>query len=233
MNEEANLDLDLDQNGDDRIARVMIAEACGYTRQGAPTITIDCDSPRSLQREIDRLKAELDDIAARAQAALTDGPQPAPQPTQESARQDKPSSAKPHLDADLLVGDLMTREVKTVRRNDRVSVADELMKVGRFRHVVVLDDDGGVAGVVSHRDIVFGALAWTLGQGRAAHDKALESYPVKDVMSTNVVAVDSATPLREAAAVMRERKLGCLPVVDGDELVGILSEGDFLHLLAS
>ncbi len=136
------------------------------------------------------------------------------------------------LETALRVGDVMTREVKTVQRNDRISVAEELMKVGRFRHVVVLDEDDRVAGVISQRDIFYGALAWTIGQGRAAHEKALESYPVKDVMQTNVVTVDPELSLGDAARMLIERKIGCLPVVEGDNLVGILTEGDFLALLA-
>jgi CBS domain-containing protein len=126
----------------------------------------------------------------------------------------------------------MTPDVKTLQRNDQLSAADELMKVGRFRHVVVLADNGKVAGVVSQRNIFYGALAWSLGQGRTAHQKTLESYPVKNVMECDPVTVHPDTLLSEAAETMMERKIGCLPVVDADRLVGILTEGDFLSMLA-
>lgn len=228
--EEANLELDLDGEGSGRVARVTVAEVEAYTRQGAPTITASCGSYAALHREVERLKEELDAILEAARTAF-DGAQ-----TGESAAATQKVSPeetrKPTLDVSLKVGEVMTRAVETVDRNDRISVADGLMKTGRFRHVVVLDNDRSVAGVVSHRDIVYGALAWTLGQGRGAHDKALESYSVKDVMATDVVTIDSDASLGNAAALMRERKLGCLPVVDGEELVGILTEGDFLYLLA-
>ncbi|NNL87262.1 MAG: CBS domain-containing protein [Myxococcales bacterium] len=227
MSEEKNFDLDLDEGGRRPVARVMMVEASGFTREGVPTITIDCETPRDLDREIERLKEELDGISARAAEALG-GTSRGAAPKPESS---KTAITKPHLDSDLRVADVMTRDVRTVRRNDRIAVADELMKVGSYRHIVVVDDEGRLAGVVSHRDIVYGALAWTLGQGRAAHDKALEAYPVKDVMASEVVTVDSETPLRDAAAIMLERKIGCLPIVDGGVLVGILTEGDFLFLL--
>jgi CBS domain-containing protein len=55
---------------------------------------------------------------------------------------------------------------------------------------------------------------------------------VKDVMASRVVSVDPDAPLAEAAAPLREHKIGCLPVVAGDALVGVLTEGDFLALLA-
>jgi hypothetical protein len=61
--------------------------------------------------------------------------------------------------------------VSTLKRNDRLSVADELMKLGGFRHVVVLAEAGAVTGVV-RRDIFHGALAWSLGQGKAAPEKS-------------------------------------------------------------
>lgn len=227
MSEEKNFDLDLDESGHRPVVRVMMVEASGFTREGVPTITIDCETPRDLDREIERLKEELDGISARAAEALG-GISRRAAPKLESS---KTAMTKPHLDSDLRVSDVMTRDVRTVRRNDRITVADELMKVGSFRHIVVVDDDGRLAGVVSHRDIVYGALAWTLGQGRAAHDKALDAYPVKDVMASEVATVDSETPLRDAAAIMLERKIGCLPIVDGGVLVGILTEGDFLFLL--
>jgi CBS domain-containing protein len=125
-----------------------------------------------------------------------------------------------------------SREVRTVGRNDKLSVADELMRLGRFRHAVVLDEPKSVSGVVSQRDIFFNALAWSLGQGEAGHRKALETCVVKNVMHGDVVTIAPDAPLTEAAARMGEQKIGCLPVVADGELVGILTEGDFLALLS-
>ncbi len=227
--EIVNLGLDLDERSGRRSVRVKVNDLHGYTRDGVPTVSIVCDDVRAFDREVERLHEELDTVARAGREALTGEASAAP-----AARppDSPPEGGKSQLDANLRVADAMTRDVQTVDRNDRISVADELMRAGRFRHVVVLEDDGRVAGVVSHRDIVFGAVAWTLGQGRAAHDKALDAYPVKEVMSTDVATVDPGAPLREAATLMAERKLGCLPVVEGETLVGILTEGDFLYLLA-
>jgi CBS domain-containing protein len=61
----------------------------------------------------------------------------------------------------------------------------------------------------------------------------LAASPAKDVMATNVVSVDPDAPLAEAAALLRKHQIGCLAVVAGDRLVGILTEGDFLALLAA
>jgi CBS domain-containing protein len=130
------------------------------------------------------------------------------------------------------VRDLITREVRTLDPNDRLSVADELMRLGRFRHAVVLDDQHELAGVLSQRDIFFNALSWSLGQGASAHQKALEAVVVKEVMRADVTTIGPEASLAEAASRLREHQIGCLPVMDGDALVGILTEGDFLALLS-
>jgi CBS domain-containing protein len=230
--ETKNLALDLDPGtrpGDKLAARIAVAEAWGFTRHGGGAVlTRDCTSLAALEREVARLRGELDAALADARTRL--GAAAAPAAREEPAA--APAAApRAVLDASLRVRDVMTREVRTLGPNDRLSLADELMKQGRFRHVVVVDA-GRVAGVLSRRDIFHGALAWSLGQGRKAHEQLLAATPVKDVMATRVVTVDPDAPLAEAAALLREHKLGCLPVVAGDALVGVLTEGDFLALLA-
>ena len=126
----------------------------------------------------------------------------------------------------------MTRNVKTVGRNEKLSVASELMKVGGFRHLVVMDEDDEVAGVISHRDIFFNALAWSMGQGSKAHERNLEVVSAKDVMRSDVRTIDRNASLPEAAGLMRKNQIGCLPVTERGSLVGIITEGDFLALLA-
>jgi CBS domain-containing protein len=126
----------------------------------------------------------------------------------------------------------MTRAVRTVGPNEPVAAAKAAMDEGGFRHLVVVAEDGAIDGVLSHRDLFFGPLAWSIGQGHAAYEKLLNSSRVKDVMHRDVVTVDPTTPLPEAAALLRERKIGCLPVVEGDRLVGLITEGDFVLLVA-
>jgi acetoin utilization protein AcuB len=117
-------------------------------------------------------------------------------------------------------------------QNANLSVAKELMKVGNFRHVIVLGNSGEIAGVISQRDIFYGALAWSMGLGAAGYEKSLANYPAKQVMSTTLVTIDPGADLSEAAELMMRNRVSCLPVVDGAELVGIISDGDFLSLLA-
>lgn len=238
MERDINIDLDIDEVGSakspEKAARLALVSARGYTRDGsAPTITRDCTTFDELEAEADRLKEEIDAATARSRGhfQLQAEEKSADRKRDKSMGEELGRGDKPHIDTDLKVADVMTRKVRTVTHNDKLSLAAELMKLGRHRHVVVLDDDGALAGVISRRDIFHGALAWTLGQGAAAHEKTLDSYPVKQVMETEVTTISPGTALAEAAALMNERKIGCLPVIDREQLVGILTEGDFLALI--
>jgi len=133
----------------------------------------------------------------------------------------------------LRVRDVMTREVTTLGRNDKLTLADDVMRLGRIRHLPVLDDDGQeVVGIVSQRDLFRGALAGALGYGEHAQRKVLDTLVVKEVMHPDVVTTAPDVPLAEAARVMMERKIGCLPVIENGRLAGILTEGDFVALAA-
>jgi CBS domain-containing membrane protein len=133
---------------------------------------------------------------------------------------------------DLRVCDVMTQEVTTLKRNDQLSLANDIMQLGRVRHLPVLEDDGRLAGILSQRDLFRGALAHALGYGQHAQRKMLDSLLVKEVMSSDVITTGPDTPLVEAARVLLERKIGCLPVVEGGQLVGILTEADFVAIFA-
>jgi len=133
----------------------------------------------------------------------------------------------------LNVRDVMTADPTTLKRNDKLTLADDIMRLGRVRHLPVVDDDGEIlVGIVTQRDLFRDALAQALGYGRHAQRKILDTLSVKDVMATEVVITSPDTSLIEAARLLTERKIGCLPVVDNGRLVGILTEGDFVALVA-
>lgn len=132
-----------------------------------------------------------------------------------------------------LVADLMTHEVLTVLPNDQLAVADDVMRLARFRHMPVVDDDGELVGIVTARDLFHNALLKALGIGIHAKQKAMESLRVKEAMTSPVVTTTPKTRLTDAAKVMRDKKLGCLVVLEGRKIVGILTEGDFVAFAAS
>jgi CBS domain-containing protein len=135
--------------------------------------------------------------------------------------------------SELRVRELMATDVRTLGRNDKLSVADDLMRMERIRHLPVLDDDGRLAGIVSQRDLFRGALARALGYGEAAQRKLLDMLVVKEVMTNQVETIGPDEPASEAARRMVERKIGCLVVTEDERLVGIVTEADFVRRAAA
>ena len=131
----------------------------------------------------------------------------------------------------LQVRDLMSRPVRTLERNDKLSIADTVMRNERIRHLPILDA-GRLVGIVSQRDLFLNALVRALGHGTVARDRALGSIAVKEVMTEDVVTTTPETPITAAAQMMVDRKIGCLPVVEGNAVVGILSESDIVSAVA-
>ena len=131
------------------------------------------------------------------------------------------------------VRDVMTREVATLDRNDELSLADGIMRLGRIRHLPVVDETTReLAGIVSQRDLFRGALVRAFGYGEAAQLRIMKTISVKEVMTTEVSTIAPDESLQQAAKVMLEQKIGCLPVVDGNKLIGIVTEADFVALAA-
>ena len=130
------------------------------------------------------------------------------------------------------VRDLMSHPVRTLERNDILSNADSVMRDERIRHLPVLDDAGRLVGIVSQRDLFLNALTRALGYGTMARDRSFRTIAVKEVMTENVVTTTPETPITTAAQMMVDRKIGCLPVVESNALVGILSESDIVSAVA-
>ncbi len=133
---------------------------------------------------------------------------------------------------EMVVSDLMTEEVVTLDQNEELALADQFMSLGRIRHLPVIDSDETLVGIVSQRDLFQGGLLKALGYGSVAKEKLLAAIKVKEVMQTNVHAAPPDMRIREAANLMVDNKIGCLPVVREGRVVGILTESDFVRLFA-
>jgi CBS domain-containing protein len=93
----------------------------------------------------------------------------------------------------------------------------------------VIDEADRAVGVVSQRDLFRSALARVRGYGEHGQGKLLGLISVKEVMTNDPITIGPDAPIGEAARLMLEHKIGCLLVVDGDRLVGILTESDFVR----
>lgn len=131
----------------------------------------------------------------------------------------------------MLVRDLMQRDVATLRVTDTLGLADDIMELGRIRHLPVVSADV-VVGVVSQRDLYRAAVSSMLQMPRSAEREWLGRIPVVNVMSPKVVTVAPDASIHTAIELMLSHRIGCLPVVEHGKLVGLLSESDCLRYLA-
>jgi CBS domain-containing protein len=129
------------------------------------------------------------------------------------------------------VRDLMEHEVVTLGADDTLGLADDIMRLGRIRHIPVVSADGALVGILSQRDLFRAALSSVLGGDVRAQRDWLGSVRVRDVMTPAPVTVPPEAPVRRAVELMVGRRIGCLPVVDATRLVGLLSETDCLRHL--
>ena len=124
------------------------------------------------------------------------------------------------------VGQFMATDLFTLRPDDLVDLAASLMDWRHIRHVPVEDENGHLVGLVTHR----GLLRLFSRGSNARYGGALT---VREIMKPNPTSVSSTTPTLEAIEIMRRSKIGCLPVVDDKQLVGIVTSYDFLTATAS
>jgi CBS domain-containing membrane protein len=134
-----------------------------------------------------------------------------------------------HAMNELRVRDLMTPKVITVRPGDSIATAHDLMLDHRFRHLVVADDEGDLVGVLTQRDLLRHSLTDRLEMPLNVQRAVMRRIRVEDVMTSEVETVGPGERLQQAAEVMFENKYGCLPVMEGPRVVGILTEADFVR----
>jgi CBS domain-containing protein len=118
----------------------------------------------------------------------------------------------------------MSTDLFTVSPDDLIDLAASVMDWRHIRHVPVEDQEGRLAGLVTHR----GLLRMMINT--AANDSRLTT--VREIMIKDPVTVSPSTSSLEAMEIMRNNRLGCLPVVEGDQLVGIITSYDFLEATA-
>lgn len=133
--------------------------------------------------------------------------------------------------SNLTVRDAMTSQVRTLRAGDRASDAHDLMAEHHIRHVPIVDDDGRLLGLVTQRDLLAHVLAAAQDLPLSAKRALLQSVRLETVMTVVPETVEPQDDLREAGTLLLEHKFGCLPVVEGDRLTGILTEADFVRIV--
>lgn len=128
-----------------------------------------------------------------------------------------------------LVRDLMTEEVFTLGPGDNLVALEDLMDSRRVRHVPIVDREGDLVGLVTHRDLSRSMLGRLEDLPMSVERDLLRGRRIREIMTIEPDTVEPDAGLKEAAAMLLENKIGCLPVVEGMHLVGILTEADFVR----
>lgn len=138
-----------------------------------------------------------------------------------------------------LVRDVMTSHPITIDPEAPLATAVEVMRAKEIRHLPVVDDSARLVGIITDRDLRSASMAPTLAEFlppdlKQAIDGArgmLEELRVRDVMTWSVICTRPDAPVAEAAGIMFDRRIGCLPVREHDALIGIVTERDIFRAL--
>ena len=124
------------------------------------------------------------------------------------------------------IGQFMSTDLFTVKPDDLIDLSASVMDWRHIRHVPVEDEEGRLVGLVTHR-----GLLRILNIGNRANTDDGPTT-VREVMIENPVTVSPSTSSLEAIQIMRNNRVGCLPVVENNQLVGIVTSYDFLEASA-
>lgn len=130
----------------------------------------------------------------------------------------------------LKIKDIMTTEVFTLHSTQNLALVRFLMQLKHVRHIPIVDQDNRFAGLLTHRDLLAQTISHLADPDGNEQKQMDQNIPIVEVMKTKVVTVGPEVDLCEAIQILLDNKYGCLPVVDNNRLVGIVTEADFMRL---
>ena len=128
------------------------------------------------------------------------------------------------------VTDLMATDVVTIGRNDDLRLVADIMAERRIRHIPVLEDDQ-IVGLVTQRDVFKARMSSTMGYGEKGQRAFLHTVVVKEIMAHPVFTVTPDTSVTEAVDLILTKGIGCLPVVQDNRVIGIVTKTNRLQHL--
>jgi acetoin utilization protein AcuB len=130
----------------------------------------------------------------------------------------------------MLVSDRMKTPVLTITPDIPIHEALNILKHEQIRHIPVLQE-GKLVGIVTNEDLFYASPSPATSLSIWDMNYLISKVTVKEVMTENVVTVTEDTPIEQAALIMAKQKIGCLPVMRDNVLVGIITETDLLIIL--
>jgi len=127
----------------------------------------------------------------------------------------------------ITVDELMTENPYTLRDSNSIHDAWEIMTEHRIRHIPITDDDNHLLGLVTQRDVLAATKPSSMS---TTSDENSGDGKLSEIMIKNVTTIHKSDNLRQAALHMQSHKHGCLPVLSEEQLVGIITDSDFVSI---
>lgn len=125
----------------------------------------------------------------------------------------------------------MTAEVVTFFEEQTIPLAEDVMRIHRFRHLPVIDTERRLVGLVTQRDLLRGQISVLTGLTDRERRARQAEIPIRQLMTRDVWTVGPDVLASHAGQTLLDHKYSCLPVVDADGvLCGIVTERDFLRV---
>lgn len=132
----------------------------------------------------------------------------------------------------MYASDLMSRTLVTVPSTTAVVEARALMTRARIRHLLVVDNQR-LVGIITDRDIRLNLPSPATSLSVWELNYLLARVTVAELMTRSVIVVEPNRPARDVARIMLEHKIGAVPVLDGEQPVGIVTETDLVRAFAA
>src|SRR5512137_1868602 len=129
----------------------------------------------------------------------------------------------------MLAGELMTHHPITITPETSVPTALNLMHENKIRRLPVIDAQGKLAGIVSEKDLLYASPSPATSLSIWEIKELLSKVKVESVMKRKIISATEDTPAEEAARLMADKKIGSLPVLHGDKLVGFITDTDLFN----
>jgi CBS domain-containing protein len=128
--------------------------------------------------------------------------------------------------------EIMMGSPVTLKPEDTLDLANDVIALGRIRHIPVVDD-GRLVGIITERDLIGAAASQIFGLKQKSKSALLKSVLIKEVMKKRVITAAPDTPIKDIAHLMAEKKIGCVPVVSAGAVVGLVTTTDILRYVES
>ncbi len=132
----------------------------------------------------------------------------------------------------MLVRERMTANPVVVHPDTPFEEALQLLREKKIRRLPVVDKNGALVGIVVEKDLLYASPSPATSLSVFEIHYLLSKLQVKDIMTKRVIAVEEDCPIEEAARIMIEHKIGSLPIVRGNQVVGIVTETDIFRTMA-